>query len=77
MNRRGFLARLFAAPIVALALLKAPAAETWAVECAVTDETWYDLDDLDAIRRRYIEPAVQSMAEAFDARMIEILARTR
>lgn len=72
MNRRGFLARLFAAPIVALALLKAP---------VVNHEVAFNGDDtlvfsLEDVQRRYIEPAAKAMMDRHDAALMEHIYRS-
>lgn len=59
MNRRGFLARLFAAPIVALALLKAPVRQTH----DVVENKSYDIDEM---TERYVKPAAKAMADAHE-----------
>lgn len=59
ITRRGFLARLAAAPIVALALPKAPVAEAeWGPVESVTEEDWYAdqnvVDNRTGISIRYV-----------------------
>lgn len=76
MDRRGFIARLFAAPIVALALLKAPMLKphttgSFGDEPIVNNEP-YDIEEL---RRRYIDPAVRAMVDRHDAALMEMVSR--
>lgn len=75
MHRRGFLARLFAAPVVALALLKAPlpTPDPWAVESSVTDEHWYQAfpDDHGTVNVRLPQRWAISRGSVFEYECVE------
>lgn len=76
ITRRGFLARLAAAPIVALALLKAPIAEAEVAPLAFHPDAFKMVMgplDIEAMRRMYIEPAVKTMVDRHDRRLMEHL----
>lgn len=75
MHRRGFLARLFAAPMVALALFRPeirPHTEgSFGDWPSVNGETF----DADEITQRYIYPAVKALMDRQDAKFMEMLSR--
>lgn len=76
IGRRSFLARLLAAPIVALAILKAPTLRPHTLgsfgDEPLVNGGSYDIDEM---RRRYIDPAVRAMMETVAQREAEYYHR--
>lgn len=72
LNRRGFLARLFAAPIVALALLKAPVCTPHVLGSFGDDPSVLDIEEM---RQRYIMPAARAMVNAHDKWLMEMFSK--
>lgn len=72
ITRRGFLARLAAAPIVALALPKAPVADPEVAPLAFHPDAFKmvmgPLTD-DEMIQRYIEPSAKAIWDEYDRRM--------